>query len=72
MADDQTHDTYFAQIADGLEATGAAELAELGALDARPVRRGIHFKADRSSLYRINYCVRLSSRVLAPLSLIHI
>ena len=67
MSDDQTHTTYFAQIADGLEATGAAELAELGAVDTRPVRRGIHFKADRSSLYRINYCARLNSRVLAPI-----
>jgi putative N6-adenine-specific DNA methylase len=67
MADYQTNNTYFAQIADGLESTGAAELAELGAVDARPVRRGIYFKADRSSLYRINYCARLSSRVLAPI-----
>ena len=67
MSDDQTLTTYFAQIADGLEATGAAELAELGAVDTRPVRRGIHFKADRSSLYRINYCARLNSRVLAPI-----
>ena len=67
MSDDQTHTTYFAQIADGLEAIGAAELAELGAVDTRPVRRGIHFKADRSSLYRINYCARLNSRVLAPI-----
>jgi putative N6-adenine-specific DNA methylase len=67
MSDDQTHTTYFAQIADGLEATGAAELAELGAVDTRPVRRGIHFKAGRSSLYRINYCARLNSRVLAPI-----
>jgi putative N6-adenine-specific DNA methylase len=67
MADVQTHATYFAQIADGLEDAGAAELAELGAADARPVRRGIHFKADRSSLYRINYCARLITRVLAPI-----
>jgi putative N6-adenine-specific DNA methylase len=67
MADDQTHDTYFAQIADGLAATGASELAELGAIDIRPVRRGIHFKADRSSFYRINYCARLCTRVLAPI-----
>ncbi len=67
MSDDQTHTTYFAQIADGLEATGADELAELGAVDTHPVRRGIHFKADRSSLYRINYCARLNSRVLAPI-----
>jgi putative N6-adenine-specific DNA methylase len=56
MSEDQFHNTYFAQIADGLEEVGAAELAELGAVETRPVRRGISFKADRKSLYRINYC----------------
>ncbi|WP_319409313.1 THUMP domain-containing protein [uncultured Desulfosarcina sp.] len=67
MIDDQTHNAYFAQIADGLESIGAEELTELGAIDTRPVRRGIHFMADRSSLYRINYCARLITRVLAPI-----
>ncbi len=68
MFDYQKNHTYFAQIADGLESTGAQELTELGAVQARPVRRGIYFRADRSSLYRINYCTRLSTRILAPLS----
>lgn len=67
MEDYQKNDAYFAQIADGLEAIGVLELAELGAANARPVRRGIHFKADRSALYRINYCTRLNTRVLAPI-----
>lgn len=67
MTDYQKNETYFAQIADGLEEIGLGELAELGAVDARPVRRGIHFKADRAALYRINYCTRLSTRILAPL-----
>ena len=67
MVDHQTLNTYFAQIADGLESTGAAEMAELGAVEIHPVRRGIHFKADWSSLYRINYCARLITRVLAPI-----
>lgn len=66
MTDYQKSGTYFAQIADGLEETGLAELTELGAVSARAVRRGIHFKADRSALYRINYCTRLCTRVLAP------
>lgn len=68
MDDYLKNDTYFAQIADGLEATGAAELAELGAVSARPVRRGIHFTADRATLYRINFCTRLCTRVLAPIA----
>lgn len=67
MYEYQKHETYFAQIADGIEEIGAAELAELGASEIRPIHRGIHFRADRAALYRINYCTRLCTRVLAPL-----
>lgn len=67
MFDYLNNNTYFAQIADGLEVTGTEELVELGAISTRPVRRGIHFHADRAALYRINYCARLCTRVLAPL-----
>jgi len=58
---------YFAQIAGGLKEAGAKELAELGAEDIRPEFSGIHFRADKSTLYRINYLTRLLSRCLAPL-----
>jgi len=58
---------YFAQIADSLKETGAKELAELGAEDVRPEFSGIHFRADKSTLYRINYLTRLLSRCLAPI-----
>jgi putative N6-adenine-specific DNA methylase len=58
---------YFAQIADSLKDAGADELAELGAEDVRPEFSGIHFTADKSTLYRINYLTRLLSRCLAPL-----
>lgn len=60
--------TYFAQIADGLESAGAVELQTLGALTTRPVRRGIYFTADREGLYRINYGSRLCTRILAPIA----
>jgi RlmL ferredoxin-like domain len=30
------------------------ELSELGAEEVRPEFRGVHFKADKSTLYRIN------------------
>ncbi len=59
---------YFAKVADGLKETGAKELSELGAEDVRPEYSGIHFRADKSTLYRINYQTRLLSRCLAPLS----
>ena len=58
---------YFAQIADSLKEAGAEELAELGAEDVRPEFSGIHFRADKSTLYRVNYLTRLLSRCLAPL-----
>ncbi|MDF1593456.1 MAG: class I SAM-dependent RNA methyltransferase [Desulfobacterales bacterium] len=58
---------YFAQMADGIKEAGAAELAELGAEDVRPEFSGIYFRADKPTLYRINYQTRLLSRCLAPL-----
>lgn len=58
---------YFAQVADSLKESGAKELAGLGADDVRPEYRGIQFRADQATLYRINYQTRLLSRCLAPL-----
>ncbi len=58
---------YFAQIAEGLKEAGAKELAQLGARDVQPEFSGIQFKANPSTLYRINYLSRLVSRCLAPL-----
>jgi len=58
---------YFAQAAEGLKEAGAEEIAQLGAEDVRPEFSGIHFRADKSTLYRINYLTRLLSRCLAPL-----
>ncbi len=63
----QKDNQYFAQVADGLKEAGVEELADLGAEDVRPDYSGIHFKAKKSTLYRINYLTRLLSRCLAPL-----
>ena len=67
MVHDQKFNDYFAQVADGLEGMGIAELADLGAVNLQPVRRGIYFKADQATLYRVNYCTRLCTRILAPI-----
>jgi putative N6-adenine-specific DNA methylase len=67
MAQDRKYNEYFAQIADGLKTMGVDELAHLGAVSLRPVRRGIHFKADQRTLYRVNYCTRLCTRILSPI-----
>jgi putative N6-adenine-specific DNA methylase len=58
---------YFAQIAESLKEAGAEELSELGAEDVRPEFSGIRFRADKSTLYRINYLTIILSRCLAPL-----
>lgn len=67
MYEYQKNNRYFAQIADGIKELGAEELSELGAQKISPAYRGIYFDADRKTLYRINYCTRLVTRVLAPL-----
>lgn len=58
---------YFAQAGHGLEDLVADELASLGAREIKPAFRGVYFDADKAALYRINYCSRLTSRILAPL-----
>jgi putative N6-adenine-specific DNA methylase len=63
----QRDSRYFVRIAEGVKEAGAEELAELGAEDIAPEFRGIYFRADKSTLYRINYLTRLASRCLAPL-----
>jgi putative N6-adenine-specific DNA methylase len=58
---------YFAQIAEGLEELGSKELRKLGASEIKAGHRGFYFSADKASLYRLNYCSRFLSRILAPL-----
>jgi putative N6-adenine-specific DNA methylase len=58
---------FFGQITEGLEELGLKELQELGAREIKPSHRGFYFSADQATLYRINYCSRLFSRILAPL-----
>lgn len=63
----QQNPRYFAQVAGGLEELGQVELTELGASEVLEAYRGIYFNADPATLYRINYCSRLVTRVIAPL-----
>ncbi len=58
---------YFAQFAPGLEEIGVSELEELGGKNGHSTYGGAHFMADQGTLYRINYCSRIASRILAPL-----
>jgi putative N6-adenine-specific DNA methylase len=67
MFEYQEKNRFFAQVAGGMEESGAEELIELQARNIQPAYRGIYFEADSAALYRINYTSRLLTRVLAPL-----
>ncbi len=65
----QKNNRYFAQVAEGVELIAARELGELGATDVKESYRGVYFSADQATLYNINLCSRLCSRVSASLIL---
>lgn len=63
----QKTNSYFAQVANGLEEMAAAEIEKLGASKVNQRFRGLQFTGDAESIYRINYGSRLLTRILAPL-----
>lgn len=63
----QQTNSYFAQVAEGLEPLAKTELAELGATRIKPGFRGLYFQADHETLYRVNYCSRFMQKIIAPL-----
>ena len=58
---------FYGQISEEAKELGMDELYELGAREMEPDYRGVFFKADMETLYKIVYCSRLFSRFLAPL-----
>jgi putative N6-adenine-specific DNA methylase len=62
---------YFAQAPGMMEEICKEELIEIGATDVETTYRGVYFKCDTSTLYKINYTSRLISRILAPLLTFH-
>jgi putative N6-adenine-specific DNA methylase len=71
MFEYQERHRFFAQAPGGIEELAGQELSELGAADIRTAYRGLRFRADKETLYRINYRARLLTRVLAPLKTFH-
>lgn len=67
MFEYQENNIYFAQVPGMMEKLCEEELIELGATETKTDYRGVYFKADSETLYKINYTSRLISRVLAPL-----
>ena len=59
---------FIAQIAEGVESLGEAELERLGARDTVSAFRSITFVADFPALMRAAYAARLPNRLLAPLA----
>jgi putative N6-adenine-specific DNA methylase len=58
---------FFAQATGNMESLCEEELIELGAAETKTTYKGVFFKTDITTLYKINYTSRLLSRVLAPL-----
>lgn len=71
MYEYQNNKRFFAQVTGQMEELAEKELQELGAENTKISYRGVYFEADHLSLYRINYCARLLSRVLAPLAILN-
>jgi len=67
MFEYQKYNHYFASVAESLESLCEQELQQLGAKNTRTIFRGVHFVADKATLYRINYQSRLATRIQAPL-----
>lgn len=62
---------FFAQAPGMMEELCKEELIEIGANNVETTYRGVYFKSDLATLYKINYTSRLLSRVLAPLISFH-
>lgn len=58
---------FFGMVAEDLKTIAGEELQRLGASELKQVYRGIFFRCDIETLYKINYQVRFFSRILAPL-----
>ncbi len=62
---------FFATAALGFEPLLAAELIQLGAIDAKEERAGVRFSGDLQLAYKVCLWSRLASRVLLPLASFH-
>ncbi|MFH1728512.1 MAG: THUMP domain-containing protein [Pseudomonadota bacterium] len=65
--DYQKHNVYFAKCANLAEPILEEELLELGAYETNQAFKGVYFKAEKETFYKILYLSRISSRILAPL-----
>jgi putative N6-adenine-specific DNA methylase len=63
-----TNNNYFATVAPGLELIAAKELEKLGAKEIKPDVNGVHFKGDKTLLYRVNLWARTIYRVLVSIA----
>ena len=63
---------YIAKTFAGLEEILLRELVEIGAEDARVIKRGVSFRGDHNVLMKANYLVRTALRVLKPIGVFEV
>jgi putative N6-adenine-specific DNA methylase len=63
----QQEGRFIAQVAGGFEPLAADELTALGMQEVTQGLRVIYFNTDLTGLFRVTYCARLVTRILAPL-----
>ncbi len=64
----QEFQTWFGQVAGGMEYLAVMELEKLGASDIRQQQRGVLFRATKEQMYRIVYNTRLMTRILGTIT----
>jgi putative N6-adenine-specific DNA methylase len=58
---------YTAKTVAGMEEVLQGELAILGAMNTKILKRAVSFEGDKAMLYRANYCCRTALRILKPI-----
>lgn len=58
---------FFATTAKGIEGLLLQEIKDLGAIDAKETRAGVHFNGDLALAYKVCLWTRLANQVLLPL-----
>lgn len=67
MKNEEIITVYTAKTVAGMEEVLQGELAILGAMNTKILKRAVSFEGDKAMLYRANYCCRTALRILKPI-----
>lgn len=67
MKNEEIITVYTAKTVAGMEEVLQGELAFLGAMNTKILKRAVSFEGDKAMLYRANYCCRTALRILKPI-----